>query len=304
MDPKEIQNKPQRYFYNKDLFYLKNGNTEERQYVLSLYKIHVVPFPEEDLQEKMKRWIKKEFKTFNEEARMSIQHWKDSWHKRLYKINHRRVRANPEEYFSNHKIVEVIRVTTKQYHVLDFLEQIIVMSKNNKLDSFSKADFKYLNKNDIEDLRECMIRDRKLPDQSQLNCTDADISWVMYLVEIVKFCYAMLERVLNEVKLKIFEIEFLKKDPLLVDLDLDIMKAYRLNQEHIKKKDIEAKIEGVSITRNLIGTWNRESTPSRPDFPNDFDPQTLAATCSAPADSVLGQIEAEDDVDEEMAPNC
>ncbi|GJW59315.1 putative gag-pol polyprotein [Tanacetum coccineum] len=96
--------------------------------------------------------VKKEFKTFNEKARLSIQHWKDSWHKRLYKINHRRVRANPEEYFSNHVIVDVVRVTTEQQHGLDFLEQIIMMRENDKPNSFSEANFKYLNKNDIEDL--------------------------------------------------------------------------------------------------------------------------------------------------------
>ncbi|GKC14541.1 hypothetical protein Tco_1011323, partial [Tanacetum coccineum] len=38
-------------------------------------------FPKEDLEEKLKRWVRKEFKTFNEEAQLSIQHWKDSWHK-------------------------------------------------------------------------------------------------------------------------------------------------------------------------------------------------------------------------------
>ncbi|GKD98575.1 hypothetical protein Tco_1382472, partial [Tanacetum coccineum] len=124
----------------------------KKSYILSLHKIHVVPFPEDDLEEKMNCWVQKEFKTFNEEVRLSIQHWKDSWHKRLYKINHRRVRANPEEYFSNHRIFEVVRVTTKKQHGLEFLEQIIVMIENNKPDSFSEADFKYLNRNDIEDL--------------------------------------------------------------------------------------------------------------------------------------------------------
>ncbi|GJS49470.1 hypothetical protein Tco_0599591 [Tanacetum coccineum] len=49
---------------------------------------------------------------------------------------------------------------------------------------------------------------------------------VMYFMEIVKFCDATLERVLKEVKLKIFEIKFWKKPPLLGDLDLDIMKEY------------------------------------------------------------------------------
>ncbi|GJQ94450.1 hypothetical protein Tco_0005589 [Tanacetum coccineum] len=49
---------------------------------------------------------------------------------------------------------------------------------------------------------------------------------VMNLVEIVKFCDATLERVLKELKIKIFETEYLKKTPLLGELDLDIMKVY------------------------------------------------------------------------------
>ncbi|GKE80396.1 hypothetical protein Tco_1550396, partial [Tanacetum coccineum] len=40
------------------------------------------------------------------------------------------------------------------------------------------------------------------------------------------FCDDTLERVLKEVKLKIYETEFLKKASLLGELDLDIIKAY------------------------------------------------------------------------------
>ncbi|GJW36697.1 hypothetical protein Tco_0059617 [Tanacetum coccineum] len=100
----------------------------------------------------MNRRVRKEFKTFNEDARLSIQHWKDSWHKRVYKQNQRRVRNNSKDYFSNHRIIEVVRITIDQPHGLDFIEQIIVMRENDKPDSFFEADFKYLNKNDIEDL--------------------------------------------------------------------------------------------------------------------------------------------------------
>ncbi|GJR03403.1 hypothetical protein Tco_0526387 [Tanacetum coccineum] len=121
--PQRNPNEPPRYLYNKDLFFLKNGNSEEKSYILLLYKIHVVPFLKDDQEEKMSRWI-----------------------------NHRRVRTNPEEYFSNHRIVEVVRVTTEQQHGLDFLEQIIMKRENDKPYSYSEADFKYLNKNDIEDL--------------------------------------------------------------------------------------------------------------------------------------------------------
>nr|GEU62811.1 hypothetical protein [Tanacetum cinerariifolium] len=96
--------------------------------------------------------VRKEFRTLNKEARLSIQHWKDLWHKRMYKLNQRKVRANPKEYFLNHMIVEVVRVNTDQRHGLDYTKQIIVMRENDKSYSFSEADFKYLNKNDIEDM--------------------------------------------------------------------------------------------------------------------------------------------------------
>nr|GEV78448.1 hypothetical protein [Tanacetum cinerariifolium] len=110
-----------RYLYNKDVFFLKYGNSKERKYVHSLLKIHVVPFPEEDLEEM---------------------------------INY--------------------KPTTGLI---------------------------YLN-----------IKEEKR---------------VMDLIEIVKFYDATLERVLKEVKLMIFETEFLKKASLLGELDLDIIKAYK-----------------------------------------------------------------------------
>ncbi|GJV05701.1 hypothetical protein Tco_1343357 [Tanacetum coccineum] len=59
-----------------------------------------------------------------------------------------RPQRNPNE---PPRITEVVKITTDQPHGLDFMKQIIVMRENDKLDSFSKADFKYLNKNDIED---------------------------------------------------------------------------------------------------------------------------------------------------------
>ncbi|GKE00545.1 hypothetical protein Tco_1388528, partial [Tanacetum coccineum] len=198
--------------------------------------------------------VRKEFKTFNEEAWLSIQHWKDSWHTRMYKINHRRVKDNPEEYFINHMIVEVVRVATEQQHGLDYMEQIIMMREIDKPDRFFEADFKYLNKNDIEDMYYLCLN-KKLGIESyhiKINLTAPRLIFpnieacdpysivdktttgliylnkknekrVMSLVEIVKFCDATLERVLKEVKLKMFETEFLNKASLLGELDLDIM---------------------------------------------------------------------------------
>nr|GEV70514.1 hypothetical protein [Tanacetum cinerariifolium] len=72
--PQRNPNESPRYLYNKDLFFLKYGNTKEKSYVLLLHKIHVVLFLEDDLEEKMNRWVRKEFKTFNEEAQLAIPH--------------------------------------------------------------------------------------------------------------------------------------------------------------------------------------------------------------------------------------
>ncbi|GKA70837.1 hypothetical protein Tco_0776976 [Tanacetum coccineum] len=134
----------------------------------------------------------------------------------MYKINQRKVRDNPLEYFLNHGIVKVVRFTDDQQHGLDYMEQIIVMRENDKQNSFLEADFKYLNKNDIEDIEQ----------KGLIYLYSKEEKRVMNLVEIVKFCDDTLERVLKEVKLKIFETEFLKKAQLLGELDLNIMKAY------------------------------------------------------------------------------
>ncbi|GJW44153.1 hypothetical protein Tco_0072952 [Tanacetum coccineum] len=186
-----------------------NGNTEEKKYILSLHKIQVESFPKADLEEKMNRWVSKEFKNFNEDAR----------------------------------ITEVVKITIDQLYGLDFMEQIIVMRENDKPDSFSETDFKYLNKNDIKDLSRVIwerVHDFQLGIESyqiKINLTTPTLIFpgieahdpysvvdkpttgliylnnkeekrVMYLVEIAMFCDATLEIFLNEVKLRIFKISF------------------------------------------------------------------------------------------------
>ncbi|GJX55172.1 hypothetical protein Tco_0285069 [Tanacetum coccineum] len=67
-------------------------------------------------------------------------------------------------------------------------------------------------------------------------------SSVAHMNLIVKFCDATLERVLNGVKLRIFQNQFWKKPSLLGELDIDIMKAFereitkRLrHHEHVRR---------------------------------------------------------------------
>ncbi|GJW67052.1 hypothetical protein Tco_0121476 [Tanacetum coccineum] len=211
--PQRNLNEPPRPLYNKDLFFLKYGNTEEKKYILSFHKIHAEEFPKPDLEEKLNRWVRKEFKTFNEDARLSIQHWKDSWHKRVYNKNQKKVKKNLKDYYSNHRITEVVRIVTDQPHGLDFMEQILVNLTAPTL-TFPG----------IEEYAPYTIVDKLQMGFIYLNSKYE--KRVMYLEEIVKFCDATLEKVLNEVKLRMFESKFLKKPPLLGELDQDIMKAY------------------------------------------------------------------------------
>ncbi|GJR85288.1 hypothetical protein Tco_0209299 [Tanacetum coccineum] len=109
-----------------------------------------------------------------------------------------------------------------------------MMRENNKPDSFSEANFKYLNKNDIEDMYYLCLNKKVNYRENTINLTAPTLTFpgigacdpysivdkpqlsliylnnkeekrVMDLIEIVKFCDAMLERVLKEVKTKIFE---------------------------------------------------------------------------------------------------
>nr|GEX24241.1 hypothetical protein [Tanacetum cinerariifolium] len=181
-----------------------NENIEENKYILSLHKIDATLFPEDDLEEKLTRWVRKEFKTFNEEA----------------------------------------RITSDKQYGLDFMEEIIVKRENNKPKSFFEAGFKYLNKNDIEDLYYLCLNYKvdyhkyKLlnslhtfirgdePSVGLIYFNNKEEKMVIILTKIQKFCDATLNKMLKEVKLNIFEPEFKKKTSLLGELDLKIMKAF------------------------------------------------------------------------------
>nr|GEY19029.1 hypothetical protein [Tanacetum cinerariifolium] len=67
-------NAPLMTLLNQDLFYLKNGNSETKKYVLSLHKVHAFPFLEDDLEELNTRWARKIIKRFNLYARHVDDH--------------------------------------------------------------------------------------------------------------------------------------------------------------------------------------------------------------------------------------
>ncbi|GJR35598.1 hypothetical protein Tco_1211282 [Tanacetum coccineum] len=135
---------------------------------------------------------------------------------------------NAEEYA--YQIPEVVRAVTDQLYGLDFMEQILVMRANDKPYSFSEADFKsrmiwemvhdfqlgiesyrirvnltapILTFPGIEEYTPYLIVGK--PQTGLIYLNSKEEKRVMYLVEIVKFCDATLEKVLNEVKLIMFD---------------------------------------------------------------------------------------------------
>ncbi|GKD29870.1 hypothetical protein Tco_1240648 [Tanacetum coccineum] len=162
--------------------------------------------------------VRRVFKTFNEEARLSIQHWKDSWHKRMYKIKHTKVKDDPEE-----------------VSLITGLLKLLELQLNNNMGLILyKPCVSLIYLNNKEEKR---VRD---------------------LVDILKFCDATLEKVLKEVKLKIFETEFKTKTPLLGELDLK-MKAYeREIMNHLKHHKHMRRWESFVNRRQILQSMKQQ----------------------------------------------
>ncbi|GJV51830.1 hypothetical protein Tco_1447571 [Tanacetum coccineum] len=74
------------------------------------------------------------------------------WEKKDHIRRQKQLRDKPEEVYSESKIVEVIRTSYELGHEHKFITKIVVRRANGKIDPITEPDYKYLNKNDIEDL--------------------------------------------------------------------------------------------------------------------------------------------------------
>ncbi|GKC10086.1 hypothetical protein Tco_1001696, partial [Tanacetum coccineum] len=123
-------------------------------------------------------------------------------------------RANPEEVFSDYKIVEVVRAN-KSYQVeINLIDPTLTFPGIKACNPYSIIDE---------------------PSISLIYFNNKEEKSIIDLVDIPNFCDATLEKVLKEVKLKIFETEFKMKPPLLDGLELKIMKVYEREIEKLLK---------------------------------------------------------------------
>ncbi|GJW47536.1 hypothetical protein Tco_0079182 [Tanacetum coccineum] len=161
------------------IFFLRKGNTEAKKYILSLHKIHATSFTEDDLEELLKRW------------------------KYVSKT-----RSDPDELFTNKKIVDIVRVRHHEVYRHDQTDEVIVRRNNDKFYDFAQSDdFKYLNKNDIEDMYYIVLRRRKILCILSLVFrllalfyeNNKNEKRVMDINELHKFSDAALKRVLRKI---------------------------------------------------------------------------------------------------------
>ncbi|GKB95123.1 hypothetical protein Tco_0981260 [Tanacetum coccineum] len=186
------------------------GNTKEKKYILSLYKIHAEEFPEPNLEEKASNkpdsFFEADFKYLNKNDIEDLYYLC-----RSKEIDNRKVKLM-------NSLITFIRSCVIWERVHDF--QLGIESYQMKV-NLTAPTLTFLG---IEEHAPYTIVDEPRMGLIYLNIKDE--KRVMYLEEIVKFCDATLEKVLNEVKLIMFESKFLKKPLLQGELDQDIMKAY------------------------------------------------------------------------------
>ncbi|GKE30443.1 hypothetical protein Tco_1445827, partial [Tanacetum coccineum] len=61
-------------------------------------------------------------------------------------------RDNPDEVYSDQRNVDAIRVQYDQGHGQEFMKEIVIKRADGEYSHFSESDYKYLHKNDIEDI--------------------------------------------------------------------------------------------------------------------------------------------------------
>ncbi|GJW67712.1 hypothetical protein Tco_0122136 [Tanacetum coccineum] len=209
-DPKA----PTMTLLNQDLFYLKDGNSRQKKYTLSLHKFPTVPFSNDDMEEQTLRWV-------------------NQFHIRRQKEQ----RENPERLYSDSKIVEVIRTSYELGHEHKFITELIVRRANGMIDPITKQDYTYLNNNDIKDLYMLCING-KVDDYRETGLMGLENSKKEKRVTIHKFCDRTLKSVLERLRKYNKDVKYEYVDPSLSNADAEYLRYYKEDiEDRLKHRD-------------------------------------------------------------------
>ncbi|GJV04304.1 hypothetical protein Tco_1337873 [Tanacetum coccineum] len=147
---------PTRYFFNKDLEYLKHGNIDKK-YALSLSKVKAARYEQEGIEEMIPYLWRSSIHKYNTDAEFSIHQWRENF-QWFYKGNIGRTSAH--DVYSRIKIISVQRISVDRRYVYGYLNEIVVKRVDQKKYTFMVFDFLRLNLNDNEDLYLLKILDK------------------------------------------------------------------------------------------------------------------------------------------------
>ncbi|GJV11982.1 hypothetical protein Tco_1353523 [Tanacetum coccineum] len=223
-----------------------------------------------------------------------VEHWKNIWVKQFHIKRQKEQRENPKRLYSDSKIVEVIRTSYELGHEHKFITKIIVRRANGKIDPIIEPDYKYLNKNDIEDFY-CVIWERVhdfqlgmesyqqkvnltasiitfpgIEEYEQFTITPEPVIGMIYAnnkmekkvtihKEIHKFCDATLKRVLEMLKKYNKDVKYGYVDPSPSDADPEYLQIY--------EEDIEEQLKHHDQMRRWEMNVNERPLGSRRDQP-------------------------------------
>ncbi|GJY24158.1 hypothetical protein Tco_0397816 [Tanacetum coccineum] len=174
------------------------------------------------------------------------------WAKKFLIRRQKEKRDKPEEVYSDSKIVKVIKTLYELGHEHQFITEIIVRRANGKIGPITEPDYKFLNKNHIEDLYLLCING-KVDNYKEtgllgsltifFRSTD-DIrdnkkeKRVMIHKEIHKFCDATLKRVMENLKKYNKDVKYEYVDPSFSDADAEYLQIYKEDiKDHLKHRD-------------------------------------------------------------------
>ncbi|GKD84407.1 hypothetical protein Tco_1355561, partial [Tanacetum coccineum] len=164
---------------------------------------------EDNLEELNTRWVKKTIKRFNLYARYVIDHWKSPWAQHDHIKRQMNKRDNPKT---------------------------STLMVNDEYLEFAESDYKYLHKNDIEDIGYVYwerIHDYQLGMEIGLIYeNNKKEKRVMVIKEIPNFCDATLKILLEKVNKFNLDVKHGYADPNLSDEDAEYIKFY---EEYIKE---------------------------------------------------------------------
>ncbi|GKB75658.1 hypothetical protein Tco_0942553 [Tanacetum coccineum] len=153
-----------KFFFNKDLEYLRFGHKGDRL-ALSITKMKAASYPDAGLEQMVpdQMWVEEEY-MYDISASYGISHWCFKRHQ--FYIERHSADTNRRAIVRTHmRILSVIRIEVFSLYGYDFMKKIVLRRADNQEYTIAESDFKDLYPSDFEDLYLLNLQGKRLPAQ-------------------------------------------------------------------------------------------------------------------------------------------